>query len=386
MVPSRGRGRSRRFEEVEEIDEDDYEVDEELVHARRKRNQIIIVTLLVVIALLIVSFYFLVISPPGVLDIYPGDPYENSAENGIVIPADVAMKGTGQAEGEGDLKIKHLGTGETTYSTKVSVKSGKISQDVKYTEFVTQNGEYDISISFEGITRSFDNTFRVDWVVEFVNVTLDPMKFSESQQLSSTDDPYFTLKAQMRNKDEKTAVYKTNKIDVEIELFHEDQSSSFKKDTFQIDDYKVTTIDETYDYTTSGVITAKVKVTNEFVKSDSSYKTVEGENLRFINTHPRALAELDDNDGIITLAAIGDNGVANFDASDSFDLDGSIVKYQWVFGDESDDNVITTTEPEVSHTYTETGTFTVTLTVTDNEPDKFQGFGIVEIEVTVRNF
>jgi hypothetical protein len=382
MVPSRG----KRFEEVEEIDEDDYEVDEELIHARRKRNQIIIVTILVVIVLLIVSFYFVVISPPGVMDIYPGDPYENNDGNGIVIPADVAMKGTGKAEGEGDLKIKFQGTGETTYSGKVDIKSGKISKDVKYTEFVTQNGDYELSISFEGITRSFDNPYKVDWVVESVNVTLDPISFAESQKLSSTDDPYFTLKANMNKKDKETRVYRTNKLDVEIELFHEDQSSSFKTDTFQIDDYKVTTIDKTYDYTTSGYITAKVKVINEFIKSDSKYKTVEGEGIRFINTNPRALGELDDNDGIITLAAIGDSGVANFDASDSFDLDGSIVQYQWDFGDGSDDNVIATTEPEVSHTYTETGMFTVLLTVVDNESDKFQGFGIVEMQVTVRNF
>ena len=52
-----------------------------------------------------------------------------------------------------------------------------------------------------------------------------------------------------------------------------------------------------------------------------------------------------------------------FNASDSYDPDGSIVTYAWDFGDGSIDAGITT-----SHTFTTTTvrTFTVTLTITDN--------------------
>jgi PKD repeat protein len=52
----------------------------------------------------------------------------------------------------------------------------------------------------------------------------------------------------------------------------------------------------------------------------------------------------------------------SFDASSSYDYDGSIVKYEWEFGDDTNGEGIT-----VEHTYSEDGSYDVTLTVTDNE-------------------
>jgi len=51
----------------------------------------------------------------------------------------------------------------------------------------------------------------------------------------------------------------------------------------------------------------------------------------------------------------------DFDASASYDPDGSIVSYAWNFGDESTGGVETT-----SHTYAAEGIYTVLLTVTDD--------------------
>ncbi len=53
-----------------------------------------------------------------------------------------------------------------------------------------------------------------------------------------------------------------------------------------------------------------------------------------------------------------------FDAEDSYDPDGSIMTYQWDFGDGNTDS-----GAEVSHTFTAASvhTFTVTLVVTDND-------------------
>jgi len=53
-----------------------------------------------------------------------------------------------------------------------------------------------------------------------------------------------------------------------------------------------------------------------------------------------------------------------FDASDSYDTDGSIVEYEWNFGD---GNITATSNPTIIHTYTAQGTFIVSLTVTDDD-------------------
>ena len=51
----------------------------------------------------------------------------------------------------------------------------------------------------------------------------------------------------------------------------------------------------------------------------------------------------------------------NFDASGSSDTDGSIVSYEWDFGDGGSETGLT-----VKHTFNTAGTYKITLTVTDN--------------------
>lgn len=53
-----------------------------------------------------------------------------------------------------------------------------------------------------------------------------------------------------------------------------------------------------------------------------------------------------------------------FNASISYDRDGSITSYKWDFGD---GNVTTVTNPIITHIYVAQGTYTVRLTVTDND-------------------
>lgn len=57
--------------------------------------------------------------------------------------------------------------------------------------------------------------------------------------------------------------------------------------------------------------------------------------------------------------AIGET--ITFDASESYDPDGTIVSYEWEFGDESNDTGVI-----VQHSFVTGGTYSVTLTVTDN--------------------
>jgi len=69
------------------------------------------------------------------------------------------------------------------------------------------------------------------------------------------------------------------------------------------------------------------------------------------------------------------NEAVTFDASDSYDADGTIVDYSWDFGDDQ-----TGSGEIVSHTYTSLGTYIVTLNVTDN--DGFTGVKSSQIHVT----
>jgi len=55
--------------------------------------------------------------------------------------------------------------------------------------------------------------------------------------------------------------------------------------------------------------------------------------------------------------------VVQFNASRSFDADGFIVSYKWVWGDGETETAPTATE---NHDYAGAGTYYVTLTVTDN--------------------
>lgn len=64
-----------------------------------------------------------------------------------------------------------------------------------------------------------------------------------------------------------------------------------------------------------------------------------------------------------TYSASNNFGAYTFDASGSYDPDGSIASYTWDFGD---GEVVTTTSPTISHFFGP-GQFQVVLTVTDNE-------------------
>jgi len=61
------------------------------------------------------------------------------------------------------------------------------------------------------------------------------------------------------------------------------------------------------------------------------------------------------------------NEEITFDASASTDPDGSIVSYEWDFGD---GNITSTTHEIIKHSYSEAGIYEVTLTVTDDKGAK----------------
>jgi parallel beta-helix repeat protein len=59
------------------------------------------------------------------------------------------------------------------------------------------------------------------------------------------------------------------------------------------------------------------------------------------------------------------NQPATFNASKSYDINGTIISYTWNFGDGTP--IITEPDPITSHTFTASGNYNVTLTVKDND-------------------
>jgi len=90
--------------------------------------------------------------------------------------------------------------------------------------------------------------------------------------------------------------------------------------------------------------------------ASSNFRIIAGKGASILfNIPPVAVA-----DGPDLKVIVGE--VADFDGSDSYDLDGSIALYQWDFGDGSP----VESGVAVSHTYSATNSYNVTLTVTDD--------------------
>jgi PKD repeat protein len=109
-----------------------------------------------------------------------------------------------------------------------------------------------------------------------------------------------------------------------------------------------TAADPSHSYSASGEYTVTLTVTDDDGHADSDTLTVT------VNDPPTAVATVSDD-----TPNVGDE--IDFTGSGSTDADGTIVSYEWDFGDTN-----TSTDADPGHTYAAGGEYTVTLTVTDN--------------------
>lgn len=107
-------------------------------------------------------------------------------------------------------------------------------------------------------------------------------------------------------------------------------------------------------YTTAGIITVRLTVTDNDGASASAARTVEVVPAP-VNDPPTALFTATPISGTAPL-------VVSFDAVGSNDPDGTITGFAWDFGDNT-----TGAGPTLQHTYSAVGTYTARLTVTDND-------------------
>jgi len=103
-------------------------------------------------------------------------------------------------------------------------------------------------------------------------------------------------------------------------------------------------------YIDNGVYTVTLTVTDDRGATDSAYA------IKTVGNRPPIASFTESAEIVYT------GEVINFDATPSYDPDGSIVSYLWGFGDGTTGTGVT-----VGHSYTDNGTYTVTLTITDND-------------------
>jgi PKD repeat protein len=107
-------------------------------------------------------------------------------------------------------------------------------------------------------------------------------------------------------------------------------------------------------YTTAGIFTVTLKVTNNYDEIDTDTTSVTISELLPVKMPPVA------NAGGPYSGVVGSE--ITFDGSGSNDSDGFITSYTWYFG-----SAITGTGVYPTHTYTTPGNYTIILVVTDNE-------------------
>jgi PKD repeat protein len=111
-----------------------------------------------------------------------------------------------------------------------------------------------------------------------------------------------------------------------------------------------TGINPTHEYTSPGIYSVTLTVTDDDGATDSAITTA------IIST---IVPPVSDPNGPYTGIALF---ALTFDGSGSYDSDGTIVSYDWEFGDGN-----TGTGVSPTHTYASTGTYSVLLSVTDND-------------------
>ncbi len=105
-----------------------------------------------------------------------------------------------------------------------------------------------------------------------------------------------------------------------------------------------------HSYPEDGIYTVTLTVTDDDGATDSAQDTKTVVNRPPVASFTESAHRVDTSE------------VIYFDASDSYDVDGTIVSYAWDFGDGT-----TATGVEVEHAYEDDGIYTVTLTVTDDD-------------------
>lgn len=309
---------------------------------------IIIIIAAVVVLILIIGGIYLIISSGSELESLAVGNITEKADH-IEFPIYATPSGLGDYTGDVTVEIFFEDRDEPLYSNKVKINDGNGFEEVDYEEFIWDNGEYIIKASGDG--KESTSTMTINNVVTAIHVEwvgIDPA--------SDSDTPDYFVDASIS--------YEFGERSRPSLSYPQGYSFDGGIEDPEGNDVPIASemlsIQKRIEHSTKGTYTLTGSMTNTFCRVDSPYRTVQIENNKTYN-HDASPFSVAGND--ISMALSGGEAVVNFDASSSWD-DGSIVRYEWGFGDNA--TTITSTQATIQHTYAAAGTYYVTLIVVDD--------------------
>lgn len=369
--------RNMRKDDAADIDDDEFD-EEDLKELQgwsfRRKFFVVILVIIVIIA----AFAATVLLDTDVQQVLVLPPVELEDDTGIRVEIQALLQGSGSANGEGELVISHNGV--ETYSSPVKITSDTGILEIKYNEFVTELGEYEIIASFKGKSSEppmvFDLVEDLNFgIAEYLEVSmLLPVDNNELINDPTLRDETIIIQVTASVKELGTGGNLINPsappkdATLELTITHEDgYNRAYVRDLKS--NVTMVTINEFVYYSSGtgpgpGNYTVSAKITNNMVKPSSPKYMITLDDLYtdYLNILPVADAGND----ISESPPRGTDTIdIEFDASDSWN-DGEIISYIWDFDLEADPDTniyifekdMETTSPKITHTFSRSSSTT----------------------------
>jgi PKD repeat protein len=319
----------------------------------------------VIIAILVLGVIVLVFvlnSDSSIERIYVGnieakdmddDVYLDSFGETLYVPLIADASGFGTAAGRVTVDVTFGDDPTVLYSEEIEMTGDMDGLFIPMNKFVQGNGEYAFTAR-TGDVVSEPSHFNVYWVTESLRATWSEA-VTDEPLVSHSYEVSFTVTPQDRNGRNLYAAPMPYTVsgkltkpaggDVVIDVDWPARSS-----------YIIT---QQTDHTMKGTYALEIEWTNLMCASNSPYYKV---HLATNATHAVDAPPYADAGGDQTADLVGGSAEVSFDGSGSAD-DGSIVEYQWDFGDGTTENTFSSS---ITHAFTAAGEYYVNLVVVDD--------------------
>jgi len=130
-------------------------------------------------------------------------------------------------------------------------------------------------------------------------------------------------------------------------------------------------------------IKAQIENVEETITKYAYVQEPEEENIEPVAIGMIYVNDLESSNSLLTVVKQEDK--ITFNAEESYDSDGTIIKYEWTILHISDNSEIIRTQENFDYTFDKDGTYSISLTVTDNSQDSHAWQGSIVVEKIVVN-